>query len=445
MTLQTEIFNSLFENSSINDRLFEKKIYTDTPASNFIQDQASQPNKITFSTLNLKDCYLIPRQGYIELHLLFRGHGSEKYCVRNHVASLFDSIEVQISDSDNKIEELRFCEHWSNIIGLIKWSEDYAGSIGLESNFSKDRPYVVGENLSTALSADSFDKTKPACNRGLIEREMLINSHKMVATLYLKDLPFFESYYGIFTKARFKIILTPNYTKPIVSMKAGINYLITKADMIIPEVFLMPEAKLKLLEMFNSGFSKMLRWQSLDCYQSPEFALGTTNIQWTISSEIKKPSWVYIILVQNFPENDYHKYATQIYNAANISSYSLLINNKECFAESNVDFEALKCHRLYNHLKNCMNHFNDRESQNTGSQVSFIDFCKHHRILAFDLNDVDAFSVYNSRSDQTVSVVFKCSIAALGFPLVLYAFIQREKEIVFNYKADKLDISLNNI
>ena len=56
--LQQEIINNIFETTEIDDRLFEKKVWTETPAQNFIQDNQSQPNKFIFSSINLKDNFL---------------------------------------------------------------------------------------------------------------------------------------------------------------------------------------------------------------------------------------------------------------------------------------------------------------------------------------------------------------------------------------------------
>lgn len=142
--LQQEIINNIFETTEIDDRLFEKKVWTETPAQNFIQDNQSQPNKFIFSSINLKDNFLLVREGYIEFQIHFMRNNSgafvatDKYSIRNHVMSLFESIEIQISDSDHKIEELRFMEHWANINFLLQWSKEYSESFGEECLFSKD-------------------------------------------------------------------------------------------------------------------------------------------------------------------------------------------------------------------------------------------------------------------------------------------------------------------
>ena len=454
--LQSEIVNSLFENPTIDDRKFEKKTWAEVGATSFMQDQASQPSKLIFSTFNLKDLFLLPREGYIQLTLEFSRNdakafkATDRYAVRNHILSLFDNVEIQLSDHDHKVEELRFNEHWANIVHLIKWSDDYARSLGEESLFSRDYPNSVGHALNSDVTADSFDASKPGCNVGLFTRSLSIKDHQLIGSLYLKDLPFFSSYYGLWTKARFRIILTPNYTKPIVAAITrdvdsadGMQYKISGAFLYIPEVTLLAEAKVKLLKAFNEGLVKIYKWQSIDCYQSQQFAVNISTIQWTISSEIKKPSWVYIILVQDFTDDEYQKKLTQIYNQWNVFSCSLMINNKEAFAESNLNFNRLKVHRLYNFIKQNMNHFNDRESTNTGSQISYLDFCKLFRILAFNLEDVDSSAVYNSRGDQSVSITFKATVSPVNQPLVLYSFVMREKEISFNFKNEKLEISLN--
>jgi hypothetical protein len=456
--LQSEIVNSLFESFSLDDRQFEKKTWAEVSATNFIQDQYAQPSKLMFSTHNLKDLFILPREGYVQIALEFRRNDeqafkpTDKYAMRNHILSLFDTVEVQVSDHDHKIEELRYNEHWANIIHLIKWSDDYARSLGEESLFSRDRPVQLQHTLNADVTADSFDPTKASCNEGLVIRSLYVKSHQMIGTLYLRDLPFFQSYYGIWTKSRFRIILTPNYSKPIVAAitkdadKAdGMHYKIVSAYLYIPEVTLMPETKVRVLKAFNDGLVKTFKWQSIDCYQSPQFALNATSVQWTISSEIKKPSWVYIVLTQDFTEDEYQKKLTQIYYQWNIFSYSLMINNKETFAESNVNFNKLNAHRLYNYIKQNMNHYNDRESLNSGSQLSYLDFCKNYRILAFNLEDIDCNAIYNSRGDQSVSVTFKATVSPVDKPLVMYCFIMREKEIGFNFKNDRLEISLNSL
>lgn len=456
--LQSEIVEKLFENTSLDDRHFEKKTWTEVAASGFIQDQLAQPTKIMFSTFNLKDLFILPREGYIQLSLEFKRNdeqafkATDKYALRNHILSLFDSIEIQVSDHDHKIEELRYNEHWGNIINLIKWSGDYASTLGEESIFSKDRAGNLGQTLTADVTADSFDTTKETYNEGLIRRSLYVKENKLVGTLYLRDLPFFESFYGIWTKARFRIILTPRYTKPIIASltkdagKAdGMHFKVSAAYMYLPEVTLMPESKAKVLKAFNDGLVKVHRWQSLECFQSPQFAANQSSVQWTISSEIKKPSWMYIVLVQDFAEDEYQTKLTQIYYQWNIFSYSVMINNKEAFSESNVNFNKLNAHRLYNFLKQNMNHFNDREGLNTGSQISYLDFCTQHRILAFNLEDIDCNAIYNSRGDQSVSVTFKASVSPIDKPLTMYCFIFKEKEISFNYKNDKLDISLNSL
>lgn len=457
--LQSEIVNSLFDNASIDDRKFEKKTWAEVGAVNFTQDQASQPSKLIFSTYNMKDLFIIPRDGYIQLSLDFhRNDGkafkpTDKYAVRNHVLSLFENIEIQLSDHDHKVEELRFNEHWANIVHLIKWSDDYARSLGEETLFSKDYPNSVGHPLTCDVNADSFDATKASCNVGLFNRSMYVKDNQLIATLYLRDLPFFSHYYGIWTKARFRIILTPNFAKPIVAAISraedggpeGMHYKLSSAFLYVPEVTLMPETKARVLKAFNDGVVKIYKWQSIDCFQSQQFAVNVSTIQWTISSEIKKPSWMYIILVQDFTNDEYQQKLTQIYNQWNIYSYSLMINNKEAFAESNLNFNRFKTHRLYNFIKENMNHFNDRESTNTGSQISFMDFCKLYRILSFNLEDVDCNAVYNSRGDQSVSITFKATVSPINQPLVVFAFVMREKEISFNYKNEKLEISLHSL
>ena len=456
--LQSEIVSTLFENASIDDRQFEKRSWAEVSATSFTQDQPAQPSKLTFSTFNLKDLFILPRDGYIQLTLDFvRNDGTafkatDRYALRNHILSLFDNVEVQISDHDHKVEELRFNEHWANIVHLIKWSDDYAKSSGEESIFSKDNPNSFGQTLSTDATADSFDPTKASCNVGLFTRSLYIKDNQLTAVLYLKDLPFFNSYFGLWTKARFRIILTPNYAKPIVAAITkdadnpdGMHYKISTAVMYVPEVTLMPETKVKVLKAFNEGLTKMYKWQSIDCYQSQQFAVNVSTVQWTISSEIKKPSWMYIVLVQDFTDDEYQKKFSQIYNQWNIYSYSLMINNREAFSESNLNFNRFKVHRLYNFLKQNMNHFNDRESINTGSQISYMDFCKLFRILAFNLEDVDCNAIYNSRGDQSVSITFKATVSPVNKPLVLYAFVMKEKEISFNFKNEKLEISLNSL
>ena len=456
--LQSEIINALFENVSIDDRHFEKKSWAEVGASSFIQDQPAQPSKIIFSTYNIKDLFLLPREGYIELTLNFRRNDgqdfkpTDKYVVRNHIVSLFDTIEIQVSDHDHKIEELRYNEHWGNIVHLIKWSDDYARSLGEESLFSRDYPIKIDQPMSCDVTADNFDPSKPVGNEGLFVRSCYIKEHQMVGTLYLRDLPFFHSYYGLWTKARFRIILTPNYMKPIITVITkdidkvdGMNYQISSAHLYVPEVTLLPESKLRILKSFNDGFTKIHKWFSIDCYQSPQFAVNSNIIQWTISSEIKKPTWLYIVLLQDFTDAEYQKKLTQIYNQWNIFSYSLMVNNKEAFSESNINFNKLKAHRLYNYLKQNMNHYNDREALNTGSQISYLDFCRSHRILAFNLEDIDSSAIYNSRGDQSVSITFKATVSPVNKPLVLYCFVMREKEIGFNYKNDKLEISLHSL
>jgi hypothetical protein len=452
MSLQTEVVNSLFETTTIDDRLFERKSWVEISASSFIQDQPSQPRQLIFSSLNCKDLYMLPHEGYIELEISLRRNDAgafkdgDKFAFRNHVLSIFDNIEIQVSDQDNKIEELRFNEHWSNIVYLLKWSDNYAKCFGPEVLFYPDYPLHMTHDLTTDVTSNSFKIDQISCNAGLVKRGQLIeDSNKLVATLYLKDLPFFESYTGIWTKSRFRLILTPNYIKPIICVitrdgtKAeGMNYRISRANLYVPEVTLLPDTRLNVLKKFNDGFSKTHRWISLDCYCSPQFAAGTTNIQWTVSSEIKKPSLIYFLLVQDFSETDYQKKLTQIYNQFNITSYSLLINNKEAFNESNVDFSKFKCHRLYNYLKAAM-------GSDKISQVSFYDFCKLYRILCFDLNDVDSSSIYNSRGDLNVSISIKVTIEAVAFPLIIYSFVTREKEISFNFKAERLDIALNSL
>ena len=458
--LQQEIVNNLFETTEIQDRIFEKKVWTETPALNFTQDTQSQPSKIIFSSYNLKDNYLLVREGYIEFQLHFLRNNAtvfvatDKYCIRNHVLSLFDNIEIQISDSDHKIEELRFLEHWSNIHFLVKWSNDYAETFGEEVGFSKDYPLALGtRTLTEDVTADSFDTTKATANQGLITRSNFIRNHQAIVTLYLKDLPFFNSYNGIFTKSRFKIILTPNYQRSLVYIIAaaavdtteGMTYKFSKANMYIPEVTLLNQQKLEIMKKFNDGFTKIHKWISIDPYQSNQYAANTTNLQWTISTEVRKPNWVYVVLCPEYSDIDYPKKLTQIYNTWNITSYSLLINNKEAFSESNVSFNSLKAHRLYNYLKQNMNQSSDRESLNIGSQISYIDFTNLYRILCFSLDEVDASSIYNSRADNTVSIVFKATVTAVNKAMILYCFIEREKEICFNYKNNALDISLSSL
>jgi hypothetical protein len=458
--LQQEIVNNLFETTEIQDRVFEKKTWTETPAQNFTQDQHSQPAKLIFSSYNLRDNYLLVREGYIEFQLHFkRKNGAafvatDRYAIRNHVLSLFDNIEIQISDADHKIEELRYLEHWANINFLLKWSNEYADSFGEESLFSKDFPLALGgKTLTDDAGADSFDASKASANKGLIVRSSYVKSHQAIVTLYLKDLPFFNSYHGIFTKARFRLILTPNYHRPLVYAIAaadagtaeGMNYKLSRANMYIPEVTLMNTQKLSIIKKFNDGFTKIHKWMSIDPYQSSQFAANTTNIQYTISTEIRKPNWVYIVLCPDYTEDEYPKKLTQIYNTWNITSYSLLINNKEAFNESNISFLNLKAHRLYNYMKQNMSQSNDRESLNSGCQISYLDFCNLYRILCFCLDDVDATSIYNSRADNTVSIVFKATVNVVNKPLVIYSFIEREKEICFNYKNDSVEISLNSL
>jgi len=453
--LQQEIINNIFETTEIDDRLFEKKVWTETPAQNFIQDSQSQPNKLIFSTINLKDNFLLVREGYIEFQLHFVRNNAkdfvaaDKYAIRNHVLSLFESIEIQISDSDHKIEELRFIEHWANINFLLKWSNEYASSYGEESLFSRDYP----KSLSDDVTADSFNESKASANHGLIIRNAFVRNNQLICTLFLKDLPFFNSFNGIFTKSRFRIILTPNYNKSLVYVIAdaaereavGMTYKLSKANLYIPEVTLMNKNKLEVLEKFNSGFTKVHKWMSIEPFQSQQFANNIQNIQWTVSTEIKKPSYIYLVLTPDYLDVDLPKKLTQIYNAWNITSYSLLINNKEAFNESNVSFNSLKAHKLYQYIKQNMSQSGDRENLNIGSQISYQDFCNLYRILCFNLNDIDADSIYNSRADNTCSIVFKATVSAVNKPLVIYSFIDREKEIAFNYKHGTLDISLRSL
>lgn len=448
--MQSEIISGLFETTTIDDKLFERKSWVEIPASSFIQDTPQQPRQLIFSTSNCKDLYILPFEGYVELDITFRRNdagvfkGTDKYALRNHVLSLFETIEIQVSDNDNKVEELRFNEHWANIVPLLKWSEDYARCHGPEVLFFRDSP-VDNRDLGVDVTADSFDTAKVTCNLGLVQRSRFVTDDKLVATMYLKDLPFFESYRSLWTKCRFRIILTPCYSKPIVCAIArdgtnpdGMNYQISRANMYVPEVTLIPETRLHVLKKINEGFSRVHNWLSLDCYASPQFAANATNIQWTVSSEIKKPSIIYFLLCQDFKDNEYQKKLTQIYNQFNITSYSLLINNKEAFNEANVDFKRFKCHRLYNYLKSAM-------GSDQLSQVNFYDFCKLYRIICFDLNDVDSASVYNSRGDLNVAISIKLTVDAVNAPLIIYCFVTREKEIAFNFKAERLEIALNSL
>lgn len=400
------------------------------------------------------------REGYIEFQIHFMRNNSgafvatDKYSIRNHVMSLFESIEIQISDSDHKIEELRFMEHWANINFLLQWSKEYSESFGEECLFSKDYPLAqITKTLTDDVTADSFDPSKPSANKGLILRHNYIKNAQLICTLFLKDLPFFNSFHGIFTKSRFRIILTPNYNRSLIYIIAdaaagetgGMTHKFSKANLLIPEVTLMNKSKLQILEKFNSGFTKNHKWISVEPFQSQQFAANIQNIQWTISSEIRKPSWIYLVLVPDYTETDLPKKITQIYNTWNVTSYSLLINNKEAFNESNVSFNSLKAHKLYQFVKQNMTASNDRESLNVGSQISYLDFCNLYRIFCFNLNDIDANSIYNSRSDGSCSIVFRATVTAVNKPLVIYSFIEREKEIAFNYKNGSLDISLTSL
>lgn len=410
--MQRESVKNIFHSEIVEDRAFERRNWVDVTASNFILDTEQQPSEIIFSTQQLKENYLLPADAYIRFKLHFyKVHDAATTPIvagdlaqlRNGSMSIFDNIEIQVGDQDNKIEELRCTEHWGNI------------------------EHIMYHSKSEDLAHQGYELPKS----NAVTRSSLLHNNEMFVYVYLRNIPFFRHWDGLLTKTKFRLCMRPNYNK-IVSNNDSTSFKISRAELFIPEVILLPEYRAKVLQKFNNGASKRLLWQSVDTYQSQLFSNNTTNVHWNISSEIKKPSWVYFVLSSG---ENIGKGSQILYNTWDIQSYAVSVNNKEVFFENSISFVGKNAMKLYENLR--------RKQQQTFSEasiISYIEFCSMYRILCFNLEDCDAASVYNSRGDSSVSLSLRMTISAVNKPLTIHCFVEREKEISINYKSDRVEL-----
>ena len=459
--LQSNIYNDIFEQTSIDDRVFESVTNIELNPSNFIQDQKSKPHEIIFSTDSVKNNNLLIQNGMMLFTLEFSRLdeadiiGSDKIAIRNSSYSIFDSIQIQLSDSNHTIEQITNCSDVFNIKGLIEYTDDQCKSFLIQSNFYPDKAINSSVTLSDSITDNSFNSTHTQGNLGLVLRSQFVKNNKIHLCCKLNELPFFKHYTGLFLKSRIRILLRPNYNNPIVrsistpaaGKQDGLTYHFTNARLIIPEVKLRPKYESNLLEKINKGFIKKMSWMSLNIFSSEQiYPVNTTNINATISSEVKKASKLYILFCKSFDEDaSIQKKSTQIYNGFNITSATLLVNNKICFQDSNISFTDLNVHipyeRLYNMFVQCRGC-----DLSGGSLISYLDFCKMYRVLAYDFNTIDDKSIYNSMGNESISVGFKCTLDANSSDKlkILYIF-DCEKELCFDYKNDRCEINLINV
>ena len=69
--LQSNIYNDTFEQTTIDDRVFESVTNIELNPSNFIQDQKSKPHEIIFSTDSVKNNNLLIQNGMMLFTLEF--------------------------------------------------------------------------------------------------------------------------------------------------------------------------------------------------------------------------------------------------------------------------------------------------------------------------------------------------------------------------------------
>lgn len=460
--LQSDIYNSTYEQIEIDDRYFESRSEIEIGASNFLQDNASKPNQIEFNTTTVQENYLLMNEAYMLFTLEFSRNskedivGSDKFCLRNSNYSIFDSIILQLSDLSHTVEQITFPVHYFNLYGLMNYTDDFAKSVAVRSGYVPHKPINIQTQLSDAVNADSFNATHTSSNMSLVLLSQLIKNNKIQLYCPLNQLPLFNAFRGIWTKCKVKIILKPNYNMPIISAIAapatgktdGLTYHFLTATLIIPEVKLKPKYYSEILEKFNKGFVRQINWQSVNIFQSEQiYPVNTTNITTSISSEIKKPSKLYILFTKYYEDNDVgtQKKNTQLYNHFNVKSATLSINNKIAFSDSNLDFDKMQCQRVYERMYrfflNCKG-----ESLHSGSLISYLEFCRLYRILCYDFSDVDDKSIYNSMGNESISVSFKCNLDANASDKLQLIFIfECEKSISFTYKENKTELSLINV
>jgi hypothetical protein len=353
----------------------------------------------------------------------------DKYCLRNGGMSIFDGVEVQVSDTDSKIEELRHCDHVGNLRYLVR-----------QPKSKKLEHFGYAEDT---VSEASFTN-----NDGMKTRAKFVKNNQCFVVVPLTEIPFFDSFTGLFTKTKFRIVLHPNYNRPVIAEIAAdetvvspVTFNISRAELFMPEVTLLPEPRAKLLQKFNSGATKRMMWQSVEAYKSQQFPARTTDVYWTVSSEIRKPSWVFFFLAPDVatPQTT----VTQVYNKWNITNYTVSVNGKEVFLESNISFNSLKVQRLYESL--CRKNEEHFDLTSLDPKVSYVDFCERFRILAFNMEDADASTVYNASGSQSVSLSIRMTVDSVAEPMYVYCVVEREKEIAFNYKNERVEIGFTQI